>query len=86
MSTVPSDIAIAQAARPRPIADVAQELGLGPDDILPYGRAKAKIAPEVVASRRPTGRLVLVSGINPTPAGEGKTTVTIGVAMALSPT
>ena len=83
MSTVPSDIAIAQAATPRPIADVAAELGLGPDDILPYGRAKAKIAPEVVRSRKPTGRLVLVSGISPTPAGEGKSTVTIGVAMAL---
>ena len=83
MSTVPSDIAIAQAAKPRPIADVAAELGLGPDDILPYGRSKAKIAPEISASRKPKGRLVLVSGINPTPAGEGKSTVTIGVSMAL---
>jgi formate--tetrahydrofolate ligase len=83
VSTVPSDIAIAQAAKPRPIADVAAELGLGPDDILPYGRTKAKIAPEIVASRKPKGRLVLVSGINPTPAGEGKSTVTIGVSMAL---
>jgi len=82
-SSVPSDIAIAQAAKPRPIADVAAELGLGPDDILPYGRTKAKIAPEAIARRKPTGRLVLVSGINPTPAGEGKSTVTIGVSMAL---
>jgi formate--tetrahydrofolate ligase len=83
VSTVPSDIAIAQAAKPRPIADVAAELGLGPDDILPYGRTKAKIAPEVVRSRTPKGQLVLVAGINPTPAGEGKSTVTIGVSMAL---
>jgi len=81
--TVPSDIAIAQAAKLRPIADVAAELGLGPDDILPYGRTKAKISPEVVARGKPKGRLVLVTGINPTPAGEGKSTVTIGVAMAL---
>ena len=84
-SNVPSDIAIAQAAKPRPIADVAKELGLGPDDILPYGKYKAKIAPEVVAkvSAKPKGRLVLVTGINPTPAGEGKSTVTVGLTQAL---
>ena len=80
MTTVPSDIAIAQAAKLRPIADVAAEVGLRPDDILPYGRYKAKISPEAVARRKPTGRLVLVTGINPTPAGEGKSTVTVGVA------
>jgi len=83
VTTVPSDIAIAQAAKLRPIADVAGELGLTPDELLPYGRTKAKIAPEAVAKRTPTGRLVLVTGINPTPAGEGKSTVTIGVAQAL---
>jgi formate--tetrahydrofolate ligase len=81
--TVPSDIAIAQAARMRPIADVAAEVGLGPDEILPYGRYKAKISADAVAARRPTGRLVLVTGINPTPAGEGKSTVTVGVSQAL---
>jgi formate--tetrahydrofolate ligase len=80
--TVPTDIAIAQAAKLRPIADVAAEVGLTPDDILPYGRYKAKISPEAVARRKPTGRLVLVTGINPTPAGEGKSTVTVGVAQA----
>ena len=81
---VPSDIAIAQAAKPRPITDVAAELGLGPDDILPYGKTKAKIAPHVVARAHanPKGRLVLVTGINPTPAGEGKSTVTVGLAQA----
>ena len=62
----------------RPIQDVAAELGLGPDDILPYGRYKAKISAEAVARGKPTGRLVLVTGINPTPAGEGKSTVTVG--------
>jgi formate--tetrahydrofolate ligase len=80
--TVPTDIAIAQAAKLRPIADVAAEVGLTPDDILPYGRYKAKISPEAVARRKPTGRLVLVTGISPTPAGEGKSTVTVGVAQA----
>jgi len=83
MSTVPSDIEIAQAATLRPIAEVASEVGLGPDDILLYGRYKAKITPEAIAARKPKGRLVLVAGINPTPAGEGKSTVTIGVGQAL---
>jgi formate--tetrahydrofolate ligase len=83
MSSVPSDIAIAQAAKLRPIADVAAELGLGPEEILPYGRYKAKITPDAIAKRSPKGRLVLVTGINPTPAGEGKSTVTVGLAQAL---
>jgi formate--tetrahydrofolate ligase len=81
--SVPSDIAIAQAARLRPIADVAAEVGLGPDEFLPYGRHKAKVTAEAVKSRTPKGRLVLVTGINPTPAGEGKSTVVVGVAQAL---
>ena len=80
---VPSDIAIAQAAKLRPIAEVAAEVGLGPDEILPYGRYKAKISAEAIARRKPKGRLVLVTGINPTPAGEGKSTVTVGVSQAL---
>jgi formate--tetrahydrofolate ligase len=83
VTTVPSDIAIAQAARLRPIAEVAAEVGLGPDEILPYGRYKAKISAEAIAKRKPGGRLVLVTGINPTPAGEGKSTVTVGVSQAL---
>ena len=83
MTTVPSDIAIAQAAKLRPIAEVAAEVGLGPDEILPYGRYKAKVSAEAIARRKPTGRLVLVTGINPTPAGEGKSTVTVGVSQAL---
>src|SRR5687767_14264231 len=83
VTTVPSDIAIAQAAKLRPIAEVAAELGLGPDEILPYGRYKAKISAEAVARRKPQGRLVLVTGINPTTAGEGKSTVTVGVSQAL---
>lgn len=83
MTAVPSDIEIAQGATLRPIADVAADLGLGPDDILPYGRYKAKITPEAMRARKPKGRLVLVTGINPTPAGEGKSTVTVGLTQAL---
>jgi len=81
-TTVPTDIEIAQAARPRPIGEIAAEAGLGPDEYLPYGRYKAKITFEASEKRPPRGRLVLVTGINPTPAGEGKSTVTVGLAQA----
>jgi formate--tetrahydrofolate ligase len=80
---VPSDIEIAQAAKLRPIADVARELGLQDDEIELYGRYKAKIALSALERRKPKGRLVLVTGISPTPAGEGKSTVTVGVSQAL---
>ena len=80
---VPSDIEIAQAARPRPIMEVAAELGLSPNEILPYGHNKAKITMPALEARPPKGRLVLVTGINPTPAGEGKSTVTVGLSQAL---
>ncbi len=82
MATVPSDIEIAQQAKPRPIVDVAADLGLGADDIDLYGKYKAKV-PLSLASRAPRGRLVLVTGINPTAAGEGKTTTSVGLAQAL---
>lgn len=78
----PTDIAIAQSVKPRHIADVAADLGLGPDDIDVYGKYKAKIDLGL-ASRPVRGRLVLVSAINPTPAGEGKSTVSVGLAQAL---
>src|SRR5919106_2838991 len=79
---VPSDIEIAQKATLRPITDVAAELGLGADDLDLYGRYKAKVALDV--TRRPArGRLVLVTGINPTAAGEGKTTTSTGLTQAL---
>jgi formate--tetrahydrofolate ligase len=80
---VPSDIAIAQAAKLRPIADVAAELGLEDDEIELYGKYKAKISLGALERRKPKGRLVLVTGISPTPAGEGKSTVTVGVTQAL---
>jgi formate--tetrahydrofolate ligase len=83
VTTVPTDIAIAQAATLRPIADVARELGLADDEVEFYGRYKAKISLQTLERRTATGRLVLVTGINPTPAGEGKSTVTVGVTQAL---
>ncbi|MDE3053766.1 MAG: formate--tetrahydrofolate ligase [Gemmatimonadota bacterium] len=79
---VPTDIEIAQAARPRPITDVAADIGLGADDIDLYGKYKAKI-PLEVAERPVKGRLVLVTAISPTPAGEGKSTVSVGLSQAL---
>jgi formate--tetrahydrofolate ligase len=71
---------------PRPIQDVARELGLTPDDIEIFGRGKAKIALEVLQRTQNSsakGRLILVTAINPTPAGEGKTTTSIGLAMGM---
>ena len=82
MAAVPSDIEIAQQAKPRPIVDVAADLGLAPDEIDLYGNFKAKV-PLSLASRPPRGRLVLVTGINPTAAGEGKTTTSVGLTQAL---
>ncbi|MCW5836590.1 MAG: formate--tetrahydrofolate ligase [Labilithrix sp.] len=69
---------------PRPISRVAEDLGLGPDDYLPYGRGKAKLDLALLARpARAKGRLVLVTAINPTPAGEGKTTTSIALAMGM---
>src|SRR5213594_3772027 len=80
---VPTDIAIAQAAKLRPVADIAAELGLDDEEIELYGKYKAKVRLAALDRRQPRGRLVLVTGINPTPAGEGKSTVTVGVTQAL---
>src|SRR5690349_4690988 len=79
---IPSDIEIAQAAKLRHISDVGAEIGLGVDDLDLYGKYKAKIPLEI--SQRPVkGKLVLVTAVNPTPAGEGKSTVTVGLTQAL---
>jgi formate--tetrahydrofolate ligase len=80
---IPTAIEIAQAAKLRPIAEVAAELGLSDDEIELYGRYKAKIRLSALERRPSRGRLVLVTGINPTPAGEGKSTVTVGLTQAL---
>ena len=79
---VPSDIEIAQSVRARHITDVAADLGLGADDIDHYGKHKAKLSLDLI-SRPVRGRLVLVTAISPTPAGEGKSTVSVGLAQAL---
>jgi formate--tetrahydrofolate ligase len=80
-----SDIDIAQSVRLRHITEVATELGLSPDDLLLYGRHKAKIPIKTLErlKDRKTGKLVLVTSMNPTPAGEGKTTTTVGLSQAL---
>ncbi|MDH3495783.1 MAG: formate--tetrahydrofolate ligase [Gemmatimonadota bacterium] len=83
MTKVPSDIAIAQAARLRPIADVAAPLGLTSDDLIYYGHTKAKVRLQAFVDKPRRGKLVLVTGISPTAAGEGKSTVTIGLTQAL---
>jgi formate--tetrahydrofolate ligase len=80
-----SDIQIAQEATLRPIQEIADKLGLGPDDIVPYGHHKAKVPLETAQAKSSgKGKLVLVTGINPTPAGEGKSTVSVGLADALT--
>ena len=82
-----SDIAIAQAAKMRPIIDIAREkLGISPESLEPYGHYKAKVSMDFIKSLqgRPNGKLILVSAITPTPAGEGKTTTTVGLTDALN--
>lgn len=80
-----SDIEIAQSARMLPIKEIAGNIGLSEEDIEPYGKYKAKLTDECMArlAGRKDGKLVLVTAINPTPAGEGKTTQTIGLGEAL---
>ena len=81
-----SDIQIAQEAKMRPILEVAEQLGLGEEDLELYGKYKAKISPRVWEriKDREDGKLILVTAINPTPAGEGKSTTTVGLGQALS--
>ena len=79
-----SDIVIAQAAKMLPIAKVAEKLGLTDEDLIPYGRYKAKINRKLIHSDRPDGKLILMTAISPTPAGEGKTTTSVGLADALN--
>src|SRR5499427_334989 len=82
-----SDIEIAQAAKMRPIVHIAREkLGIGPENLEPYGHYKAKVSMDYVKSlkAKTNGKLILVSAISPTPAGEGKTTTTVGLTDALN--
>jgi formate--tetrahydrofolate ligase len=82
-----SDIEISQAAKKRPITEIARErLGIVPENLEPYGHYKAKVSMDFIKSlqNKPNGKLILVSAITPTPAGEGKTTTTVGLTDALN--
>ena len=83
---MPTDIEIARAATPLPIADVAAKLDIPAEAVIPYGAGKAKLSAPFLESLagRPRGHLILVTAVSPTPAGEGKTTTTIGLGDALS--
>ena len=84
--SVPSDIAIAQAAKMEPVVEIAKKLGISEDDLELYGKYKAKIHPRVLKGLKdkPNGKLVLVTAITPTPAGEGKTTTSVGLVQGLA--
>ena len=81
-----TDVQIAQSAEMKPIKEIAEQLGLGEEDLELYGKYKAKISLETISKVKDNkdGKLVLVTAINPTPAGEGKTTTMIGLSQALN--
>ena len=81
-----SDIEIAQGATLKPISEIAEQIGLLPQEYEPYGHYKAKITDDFLdrMADKPNGKLVLVTAINPTPAGEGKTTTSVGLGMAMN--
>lgn len=81
-----SDIQIAQEATMLPITEIGEQLGIAPEELEQYGRYKAKLSNQLLkrVENNPDGKLVLVTAINPTPAGEGKTTITVGLGQALS--
>ena len=81
-----TDIEIALQAKKQPITQVAQQLGIQPEELEPYGHYKAKLSDELAArvAGNPDGKLILVTAINPTPAGEGKTTITVGLGQAMN--
>ena len=81
-----SDIEIAREARKRPIQEIGAKLGIPSDDLLPFGHDKAKVSAEFIAAQKgkKDGKLILVTAINPTPAGEGKTTTTVGLGDGLN--
>jgi len=85
LTPVPSDIEIAVAQEPKPVADIAHEIGVQSDEVESYGKYKAKIELSVLQrlQNRQDGKYIVVAGITPTPLGEGKSTTTIGLAQAL---
>lgn len=86
MPNVPSDLEIAQNANKKPITEIAQKLDIPPEQLIPYGYDKAKISYDFLEriADKPDGKLILVTAISPTPAGEGKTTTTVGLGDALN--
>ena len=82
----PTDIEIARAASKQPIQDIGAKLGISANDLVPFGHDKAKVSAEFIAAQagREDGKLILVTAINPTPAGEGKTTTTVGLVDGLN--
>jgi len=86
MTEFKSDIEIARAAKKLPIQAIGDKLGISADHLIPYGRDKAKIDPDFIAAQKgkTNGKLILVTAINPTPAGEGKTTTTVGLGDGLN--
>lgn len=83
---IPTDIEIAQSASMKPIQEIAEDIGLSEEYLDLYGKYKAKISLDVLEDfkDKPDGHLILVTAINPTPAGEGKTTTNVGLSMALN--
>lgn len=81
-----TDLEIARSVKPHSIQAIAQKLGIAPDELIPYGKFKAKVSLAVLARQKAKslGRYILVTAINPTPLGEGKTTTSIGLAMGLT--
>ena len=79
-----TDIEIAQEAKMKPITEIAAQLGLADEDVIPYGRYKAKINHRLIHNVKKQGKLILVTAISPTPAGEGKTTTSVGLADAMN--
>uniref|UniRef100_A0A3B4G0Z3 formate--tetrahydrofolate ligase n=1 Tax=Pundamilia nyererei TaxID=303518 RepID=A0A3B4G0Z3_9CICH len=86
LTPVPSDLAISRAQIPKPVDQLAEEIGLLPEELEAYGRSKAKVRLSVLErlQSQPNGKYILVAGITPTPLGEGKSTVTVGLVQALS--
>src|SRR5215218_6901441 len=87
IATPRTDLEIARSVRPRPILEVARDLGLRDDEVEPYGSVKAKItlaAIERLEASNPRGKYVVVTAISPTPLGEGKSTTTVGLAQGLN--
>ena len=86
MADVKSDIEIARAAKKKPIQEIGAKLGIPAEHLEPYGHDKAKVSFDFIKSlaNKPDGKLILVTAINPTPAGEGKTTTTVGLGDGLN--